>query len=156
LVGETYSPGVDLQIVSGIDLPFSIGWPRPPETRKISNSSTTLYRLIQTEPPLDKSSGSDLIARIAVRQCSSLADCLAKRAAFDQDWTKVFRAQTPRTAKDARTWFTVSNTAPYTLTMTTTYSNAGRWWLVGASVMSTPDEIPSAQQVLNDIWHQTT
>ncbi|MEU0094583.1 hypothetical protein [Kribbella sp. NPDC006257] len=156
LVGETYSPGVDLQIVSGIDLPFSIGWPRPPETRKISNSSTTLYRLIQTQPPLDQSSGSDLIARIAVRQCSSLGDCLAKRAAFDQDWTKVFRVQTPRTAKDARTWFTVSNTTPYTLTMTTTYSNAGRWWLVGASVTSTPDEVPSAQQVLNDIWHQTT
>ncbi len=156
LVGETYPQGIDLQMVSGIDLPFSFGWPRPPETRKISDSSTTLYRLVQTEPSLDKSnSGSDLVARIAVRQCRSLADCLANRAAFDQDWTKSFRAQTPRTAKDAHTWFTVSNTAPYTLTMTTAYSNAGRWWLVGASVTSTPEEVQSAQQVFNDIWHQT-
>ena len=61
----------------------------------------------------------------------------------------------PRTAKDERTWYSVSNTTSYTLVMTRAYSNAGRWWLVGVAVNAVPDEQQSAQWVLNDIWRQT-
>jgi hypothetical protein len=156
LVGATYPSGADVQVIDQIDLPFSFGWPRPPEVQKVSGSSTTLYRRVQTAGPISNPTAApNLVARIAVRQCRNLAGCLANRTAFDQEWTKAFRVQAPGTAKDARTWYTVSNNTPYTLVMTRAYSNAGRWWLVGVAVSSVPDEVPSAQQVFNDIWHQT-
>lgn len=156
LVGESYSNGTDVQVVDHLDLPFAFGWPRPQEGKELGESSTTLFRQVQTVSAFGTASKSDnLAARIAVRQCRDLASCLAVRTAFDEDWTKAFKAPAPRTAKDARTWYTVSNTEPYTLVMTRAYSDAGRWWLVGVAVTAVPAEIPSAQRVFNDIWHQT-
>jgi hypothetical protein len=156
LVGETYQGGSDVQVIDHADLPFAFGWPRPPEVRKVSGSSTTLYRQVQTEAPIQNSTASSsLVARIAVRQCKDLAACLAGRTAFDQEWTKAFRAQAPGIAKNSQTWYGQSTTTPYTLVMTRAYSNAGRWWLVGVAVSSVPEEVPSAQQVFNDIWRET-
>ncbi|TDU89563.1 hypothetical protein EV138_3134 [Kribbella voronezhensis] len=157
LVGETYPSGSDVQVVNQLDLPFSFGWPRPPEVKLLGESSTTLYRRVQTEPLPDpnRRTAAPLVAQIAVRQCRDLAGCLSVRPAFDEDWTKAFKAPAPRTAKDAQTWYSVSNATPYTLVMTRAYSSAGRWWLVGVAVSSVPDEVPTAQMVFNDIWRQT-
>ncbi|QNE20109.1 hypothetical protein F1D05_22075 [Kribbella qitaiheensis] len=157
LVGQTYPSGTDVQVIKNLDLPFAFGWPRPPSVRELGESSTTLYRQVQTVGSVvnPTKSSSALIAKIAVRQCRDLAGCLGVRTAFDEDWTKAFRAPAPRTAKDARTWYSVSNTDPYTLVMTRAYSDAGRWWLVGVAVSAVPEEVPSAQGVFNDIWRQT-
>jgi hypothetical protein len=156
LVGDTYTSGADVQVMDDIDLPFAFGWPRPPGAKELGDSSTTLYRQVQTAPPAqDPDRKPTLLARIAVRQCQDLAKCLAGRAAFDQNWTSTFKVPAPQTAKDGRTWFTVSANDPYTLVMTRAYSNAGRWWLVGVTVTGVPGEEQSAQRVLNDIWRQT-
>jgi hypothetical protein len=143
-------------VINQIDLPFAFGWPRPPQTTKLGESSRTLYRQVRTTPPsLNPNKKPTMIARIAVQPCRDLARCVAAREAFDQDWTSAFKVPAPQTAKDGRTWYSVSNTAPYTLVMTRAYSNAGRWWLVGVAVNSIPGEEQSAQWIFNDIWRQT-
>ncbi|TCN39901.1 hypothetical protein EV644_10311 [Kribbella orskensis] len=152
LVGGTYERGADVQVVGEVGLPFAFGWPRPPVTVDLGESSSVLYRRVLTEKTPTQST---LDARIAVHPCKDLAACLAERAAFDKDWTTAFKTPVPATAKDARTWVTVRNGSPYTLTMTHAYTSAGRSWLVGVTVTGLTGEEPAAQRVLNDIWRQT-
>ena len=152
LVGATYERGADVQVVGDVGLPFAFGWPRPPVTVDLGESSSVLYRRVLTEKTPTQST---LDARIAVHPCKDLAACLAERAAFDKDWTTAFKTPVPATAKDARTWVTVRNGSPYTLTMTHAYTSAGRSWLVGVTVTGLTGEEPAVQRVLNDIWRQT-
>ncbi|WP_020391703.1 hypothetical protein [Kribbella catacumbae] len=152
LIGATYTRGADVQQVQGLGLPFVFGWPRPPSTDELGASATTIYRRVTAE-----STGGviSMEAKIALRPCTTLAACLTDRAAFDQEWTKTFRAPVPATAKDANTWLTVREQKPYTLTMTHAFASEGRYWLVGVAVAATAGEEPAAQRVLNDIWRQT-
>lgn len=152
LVGATYERGADVQVVGNLELPFAFGWPRPPITVDLGESSSMLYRRVLTEK---NPTQSTLDARIALHPCKDLAACLAERAAFDKEWTTAFKTPVPATAKDARTWVTVRNGAPYTLTMTHAYTSAGRSWLVGVTVTGLTGEEPAVQKVLNDIWRQT-
>jgi hypothetical protein len=152
LVGATYERGADVQVVENLGLPFAFGWPRPPNTVDLGESSSVLYRRVLTEK---NPTQSTLDARIAVHPCKDLAACLAERAAFDKEWTTAFKTPVPTTAKDARTWVTVRNGSPYTLTMTHAYTSAGRSWLVGVTVTGLTGEEPAVQRVLNDIWRQT-
>ena len=152
LVGATYDRGADVQQVTGLGLPFVFGWPRPPSTSELGTTTTTIYRRVLTE----KSSGAIAMdAKIALRPCTTLAACLTERTAFDQDWTTMFKAAAPATAKDPHTWLTVGTGTPYTLTMTHAFTTNGQSWLVGVSVVAIPGEEPAAQRVLNDIWRQT-
>lgn len=152
LVGATYPTGADVQVVDGLDLPFAFGWPRPPHKVVLGESSNMIYRRVLTAINPKKSA---LDARIAVSPCKDLAACLAARAAFDQQWTDEFKTPVPATAKDGRTWVTVQNGPPYTLTMTHAYTSAGRSWLVGVTLTGADGEDPALQRVLNDIWRQT-
>jgi hypothetical protein len=111
-----------------------------------------IYRRVLT--PIN-STRSALDARIAVSPCKNLAACLAGRAAFDQQWTDDFKTPVPTTPKDDRTWLTVQDGPPYTLTMTHAYTSAGRSWLVGVTLTGAEGEEPALQRILNDIWRQT-
>jgi hypothetical protein len=156
VLGATYAAGTDLQVITTAELPFAIGWPRPPQVTFLGESSSIVFRRIVTRS--DFSNGglkNSLDARIALHPCSSLAACRADRAAFDQQWTKVFKATAPATAKDARTWLTVQ-ASPYAVTMTRAYVSGGRWWLVGSAVTGAPGEEADVQRVVNDIWRQTS
>ncbi|TCO47875.1 hypothetical protein EV646_105434 [Kribbella antiqua] len=155
LIGATYKPGGDFQVVEGAGLPFAFGWPRPPAPSSLGESSTAVYRRVQTDVEPGLSHGT-LEARIALHPCKSLAACLADRTAFDAEWTKVLKAPAPKTAKGDRTWLTARTTKPYTLSMTRAYQSAGQWWLVGVAVIAGDGEQPEAQRILNDIWHQTS
>lgn len=155
--GATYPAGTDLQVVANAELPFAIGWPRPPQVMFLGESSSIVLRRILTR---SNSSNNGLRnsfdARIALHPCASLAGCLADRAAFDKQWTTIFKAPVPATAKDARTWLTEHN-GPYAITMTRAFQSGGRWWLVGAAVTTaTQGEEPDVQRIVNDIWRQTS
>ena len=153
LVGATYDRGADVQQVAGLGLPFVFGWPRPPSTSDLGTTATTVYRRVLMETT---SGAIAMDAKIALRPCATLTACLSDRAAFDQDWTTMFKAAAPATAKDGRTWLTVGTGTPYTLTMTHAFTTTnGQSWLVGVSVAAVPGEEPAAQRVLNDIWRQT-
>jgi hypothetical protein len=152
LVGRTYERGADVQVVENLGLPFAFGWPRPPISVDLGESSSMLYRRVLTEK---NPTQSTLDARIALYPCKDLAACLAERAAFGKEWTTAFKTPVPATAKDARTWVTVRNGPPYTLTMTHAYTSAGRSWLVGVTVTGLTGEELAVQKVLNDIWLQT-
>ncbi|MGW6283247.1 hypothetical protein [Kribbella sp. NPDC055071] len=158
VVGATYAADADLQVITNAELPFALGWPRPPEVVFLGESSTMVYRRILTHSDFVKGGlKGSLDARIALHPCASLAGCLADRASFDQQWTKVYKTVAPTTAKDGRTWLTVHAQAPYAVMMTRAYESGGRWWLVGAAVTSaTPGEEPDVQRILNDIWRQTS
>ncbi len=77
-------------MVTNADLPFAIGWPRPPALSSLGESSTIAYRRIQTD---EKSTGRKVTPdlRIALSACASLADCVQQRPAFDQEWTKIYK-----------------------------------------------------------------
>jgi len=153
--GSTYPAGTDVQVITTAELPFAIGWPRPPAVSFLGESSTIAYRRVQT----DDGEGNPRLTpdlRIALHPCKDLAGCLADRSGFDQQWTKVFKAPVPATAKDNRTWLTVKQTKPFALMMTRAFSSGGQWWLVGVAVTGAPGEEQTVQQVLNDIWRQTS
>jgi hypothetical protein len=95
-------------------------------------------------------------AQFALHPCASLAKCLSDRPAFDRQWTKIYKTTAPATAKDARTWLTVSTKTPYTITMTRAFLSGGQWWLVGAMVYGQPAEAADIQRLVNDIWRQTS
>ncbi|WP_329483424.1 hypothetical protein OG555_14695 [Kribbella sp. NBC_01484] len=154
--GATYAAGTDLQVITTAELPFALGWPRPPQVTFLGESSAVVYRRIVTRS--DYSNGglkNSLDARIALHPCASLAACRADRAAFDKQWAKVYKATAPATAKDARTWLTVQTT-PYAVTMTRAYASGGQWWLVGSAVTGAPGEEADVQRIVNDIWRQTS
>ncbi|WP_405063474.1 hypothetical protein OG474_18020 [Kribbella sp. NBC_01505] len=154
LLGATYEAGADLQVITNADLPFALGWPRPPAVALLGESSKVAYRRIQTdESSTGRKVPPDL--RIALSACADLADCLKDRAAFDQEWTKVYKSPAPTVAKDERTWLTVHD-EPYALMMTRAFQSGGQWWLVGAAVTGRPGEEGDVQRVLNDIWRQTS
>lgn len=120
----------------------------------LGESSKVAYRRIQTdESSTGRKVPPDL--RIALSACADLADCLKDRAAFDQEWTKVYKSPAPTVAKDERTWLTVHD-EPYALMMTRAFQSGGQWWLVGAAVTGRPGEEGDVQRVLNDIWRQTS
>ncbi|MET7281874.1 hypothetical protein ABZS29_26815 [Kribbella sp. NPDC005582] len=154
LLGATYGVGADLQVVTNADLPFAIGWPRPPAISSLGESSTIAYRRIQTD---EKGTGLKVTPdlRMALSACASLADCVKDRAGFDQVWTKVYKTSAPTVAKDERTWLSTQD-KPYALTMTRAFRSGGQWWLIGMTVTGLPGEEPDVQRILNDIWRQTS
>jgi hypothetical protein len=154
LMGATYPLNADLQVVTNADLPFAIGWPRLPAVSSLGESSTVAYRRIQTKDPTGYQKQTP-DARIALTACADLKDCTAKRPAFDQLWTKVYKSPAPTVAKDERTWLTTQN-KPYALMMTRAFRSGGQWWLVGVAVTGEPGEELDVQRLLNDIWRQTT
>ncbi|MEU4289006.1 hypothetical protein AB0E63_12365 [Kribbella sp. NPDC026596] len=155
--GATYPAGTDLQVITNAELPIALGWPRPPQVTFLGESSSVVYRRIQTKSEYSEVLKNSIDARLALHPCASLAGCLADRAAFDQQWTNVFKMPAPATAKDARTWLTERKTSPYAVTMTRAFLSGGQWWLVGTAVTTnTSGEEPDVQRVVNDIWRQTT
>lgn len=155
--GATYAAGSDLQVVANAELPFALGWPRPPQVVRLGESSQVILRKIVTANEYDPNGlKNSFQAQLALHPCVSLAQCLADRPSFDQLWTKIYKTTTPATAKDARTWLTVSTKAPYTITMTHAFQSGGQWWLVGAMVYGQVAEAPDVQRIVNDIWRQTS
>jgi hypothetical protein len=154
LFGATYERGADIQVVDGIGLPFSFGFPAPPvlEERTAVESSTTIYRRVLSSP---RAQDARLDVRIALHPCRDLAACLTERAGFDKEWTTTYKAPAPTTAKDARTWYTEQKNSPYALVMSHAFTSGGRWWLVGVAATGTTGEEQSVQQIVNDIWRQT-
>lgn len=156
LVGATYAPKADVQVVDYLGLPFAFGFPRPPEGNQNadSESASMIYRRAQA---LNSRGEAILTVRIALHPCENLSKCLADRAAFDAEWTKAFKAPVPTTVMDSRTWFTQQSSSPYALTMSHAFAGGGggRWWLVGVAGTAIPDEVPAVQRVVNDIWRQT-
>jgi hypothetical protein len=155
--GATYAAGADVQVVANAELPFAVGWPRPPQVGFLGESSQLILRRIVTKN--DYAPGglkNAMQAQFALHPCASLARCAADRPAFDRQWTKLYKTTAPATAKDARTWLTVSTKAPYTITMTRAFQSGGQWWLVGAMVYGQPAEAADIQRVVNDIWRQTS
>jgi len=158
VIGASYPVGTDLQVITNAELPFALGWPRPPQVDYLGESSSLILRRIVTrsEDPDDKNGVDNLFkAQLALHPCVSLAQCLADRLSFDQQWTKLFKTQAPVTAKDPKTWVSVSNT-PYVVTMTRAFQSGGQWWLIGAMVYGAPSEATDIQHVVNDIWRQTS
>ncbi|TDD43128.1 hypothetical protein E1263_41815 [Kribbella antibiotica] len=159
LLGATYEANADLQVVTKADLPFALGWPRPPAVSSLGESSTIAYRRIQTD---EQSTGRKVPPdlRLALSACANLKDCTTKRQEFDQQWTKVYKATAPTVAKDERTWLTAqektTKTEPYALMMTRAFQSGGQWWLVGVAVTGAAGEELDVQRVLNDIWRQTS
>jgi hypothetical protein len=155
--GATYSAGSDLQVVANAELPFAVGWPRPPQVVRLGESSQVILRKIVTASEYDPNGlKNSFQAQLALHSCASLAQCLADRPSFDQLWTKLYKTTAPATAKDTKTWLTVSATAPYTITMTHAFLSGGQWWLVGAMVYGQAAEAPDVQRIVNDIWRQTS
>jgi hypothetical protein len=157
IFGATYPAGADVQVVSNAELPFALGWPRPPQVDFLGESSQLILRRIVTATEYDPAGLKNAFkAQLALHPCVSLAQCLSDRPTFDQEWTKIYKTTAPATAKNARTWLTVSPKAPYTITMTHAFLSGGQWWLVGAMVYGQPVEAPDIQRVVNDIWRQTS
>ena len=154
LFGATYERGADIQVVDGIGLPFSFGFPAPPvlEERTAVESSTTVYRRVLSSP---RAQDARLDVRIALSPCRDLAACLTERAGFDKEWTTTYKAPAPTTVKDARTWYTVQTNSPYALVMSHAFTSGGRWWLVGVAATGKAGEEQAVQQIVNDIWRQT-
>ncbi|MFF0266329.1 hypothetical protein [Kribbella sp. NPDC004536] len=153
--GATYPAGADVQVVENAELPFAFGWPRPPQVSFLGESSQLILRKVVTAADYDPSgAGNSFKAQFALHPCASLAKCVADRPAFDQQWTKIYKTTAPATAKDARTWLSVSK--PYTITMTRAFQSGGQWWLVGVMVYGQQVEAPDIQRVVNDIWRQTS
>ena len=157
IFGATYAAGADLQVVANAELPFALGWPRPPEVAFLGESSQLILRRIVTKNDYEPGGLKNAMkAQFALHPCASLAGCVADRPAFDQQWTKIYKTTAPAAAKDSRTWLTVSAKAPYTITMTRAFQSGGQWWLVGAMVVGQTGEAPDIQRVVNDIWRQTS
>lgn len=155
--GAVYPANADVQVVTNAELPFAIGWPRPPQVDFLGESSQLVLRRIVTETEHDPGGLRNAFrAQFALHPCASLAKCLADRAAFDKQWTKIYKTTAPATAKDARTWLTVSAKAPYTITMTRAFQSGGQWWLVGVMAYGQPGEAEDIQRLVNDIWWQTS
>ncbi|MGW6196350.1 hypothetical protein ACWF0M_09395 [Kribbella sp. NPDC055110] len=155
--GATYAAGADVQVVANAELPFAVGWPRPPQVGFLGESSQLILRRIVTRN--DYAPGglkNAMQAQFALHPCESLAKCLSDRLDFDEQWTKIYKTTAPATAKDARTWLTVSTTTPYTITMTRAFQSGGQWWLVGAMVYGQTAEAADIQRLVNDIWRQTS
>lgn len=157
IFGATYAAGADVQVVANAELPFAVGWPRPPQVAFLGESSKLVLRRIVTRN--DYAPGglkNAMQAQFALHPCADLAKCLADRPTFDKQWTKISKTTAPATAKDARTWLTVSPTAPYTITMTRAFQSGGQWWLIGVMVHGQRAEAPDIQRVVNDVWRQTS
>jgi hypothetical protein len=155
IFGATYAAGADVQVVANAELPFAFGWPRPPQVDFLGESSQLVLRRVVTSVDYDPNGAKNSFrAQFALHPCASLAKCLADRPTFDRQWTKIYRTTAPATAKDARTWLSVSK--PYTITMTRAFQRGGQWWLVGVMVAGQPIEAPDIQRVVNDIWRQTS
>ncbi|TDW97669.1 hypothetical protein [Kribbella sp. VKM Ac-2566] len=155
--GATYAAGADVQVVTNAELPFAVGWPRPPQVGFLGESSQLILRRIVTRSDQDpRGLKNAMQAQFALHPCASLAKCLSDRPTFDQQWTKIYKTTAPATAKDARTWLTVSTKTPYTITMTRAFLSGGQWWLVGAMVYGQPAEAADIQRLVNDIWRQTS
>ncbi|WP_327639164.1 hypothetical protein OHB24_12575 [Kribbella sp. NBC_00482] len=154
--GATYAANADVQIVANAELPFAVGWPRPPEVGFLGESSQLILRRIVTKNDYEPGGLKNAMkAQFALHPCASLAKCLSDRPTFDQQWTKIYKTTAPATAKDARTWLTVSTATPYTITMTRAFQSGGQWWLVGAMVYGQQAEAADIQRLVNDIWRQT-
>jgi hypothetical protein len=122
----------------------------------LGQSSQLILRRIVTKNDYEPGGlKNSMQAQFALHPCASLAKCLSDRSAFDQQWTKIYKTTAPATAKDARTWLTVSTKAPYTITMTRAFLSGGQWWLVGAMVYGPQAEAEDIQRLVNDIWRQT-
>ncbi|WP_350279701.1 hypothetical protein [Kribbella sp. HUAS MG21] len=155
--GAVYPANADVQVVTNAELPFAIGWPRPPQVDFLGESSQLILRRIVTMTEHDPGGLRNAFrAQLALHPCASLAKCLADRPAFDQQWTKIYKTTAPAVAKDARTWLTVSTKAPYTITMTRAFQSGGQWWLVGVMAYGQPGEAADIQRLVNDIWWQTS
>lgn len=155
--GATYPANADVQVVADAELPFAFGWPRPPEVAFLGESSQLILRRVVTKN--DYAPGglkNAMRAQFALHPCATLAKCLADRPAFDEQWTAIFKTTVPATAKDARTWLTVSTAMPYTITMTRAFQSGGHWWLVGVMAYGQTAEAPDVQRLVNDIWRQTS
>lgn len=155
LVGATYPSGADVQIADQLDLPFAFGWPRPPLTKDLGETSYAIYRRVMTST---NPATSAVDARLAVHPCRGLAGCLAERTAFDKHWTTYFKTVLPKTVKEDNTWITerpAADKQPHVLTMTHAFQTGHQWWLAGVVVTGLPGQEESAQQVLNDIRSQT-
>lgn len=124
------------------------------EERTAVESASTIYRRVLTaKTPQD----SSLDVRIAVRPCADLPGCLAARAAFDKEWTTAYKVPVPRTAKDNRTWYSLQAPGkPHAVMMSHAFSAQGRSWLVGVAATAGPGREQWAEQVVNDIWRQTS
>ncbi|MGZ0149563.1 hypothetical protein ACXJJ3_21040 [Kribbella sp. WER1] len=155
--GASYPAGADVQVVANAELPFAFGWPRPPQVDFLGESSQLILRRVVTQTAYDPGGlKNSMRIQFALHPCSTLAKCLTDRTAFDGQWTKIYRTTVPATAKDARTWLSVSTTTPYTITMTRAFQSGGQWWLVGVMAYGQTAEAPDVQRVVNDIWRQTS
>ncbi|HZX09094.1 hypothetical protein [Kribbella sp.] len=155
--GATYPAGADVQVVANAELPFAFGWPRPPQVDFLGESSQLVLRRVVTASAYDPAGmRNSMRVQFALHPCATLAKCLTDRPAFDEQWTKIYRTTAPATAKDARTWLTVSTATPYTITMTRAFQSAGQWWLVGVMAYGQTVEAPDVQRLVNDIWRQTS
>ncbi|MFD7153574.1 hypothetical protein ACFV9C_03190 [Kribbella sp. NPDC059898] len=155
--GATYPANADVQVVADAELPFAFGWPRPPQVAFLGESSQLILRKVVTKN--DYAPGglkNAMQAQFALHPCVTLAKCLADRPSFDKQWTAIYRTTAPATAKDARTWLTVSTATPYTITMTRAFQSGGHWWLVGVMAYGQTVEAPDVQRLVNDIWRQTS
>ncbi|MEU4192747.1 hypothetical protein AB0E69_12665 [Kribbella sp. NPDC026611] len=161
IFGATYPANADVQVIANAQLPFAFGWPRPPQVAFDGESSTLILRRVQTGANLNGTVPNLFHAQIALHPCASLKQCLADRSSFDQQWTKIYKAPVPATAKDSTTWLTATtstptSTAPYAISMTHVFQSVGQWWLVGTHVFGATNEAADIQRVVNDIWHQTS
>jgi hypothetical protein len=157
IFGATYAAGADVQVVADAELPFALGGPRPPEVAFLGESSQLILRRIVTKN--DYAPGglkNAMKAQFALHPCADLAACVSDRPAFDKQWTTIYKTTVPATAKDARTWLSVSTKAPYTITMTRAFQSGGQWWLVGVMAFGQPAEADDIQRLVNDIWRQTS
>ncbi|GAA1603275.1 hypothetical protein GCM10009804_69630 [Kribbella hippodromi] len=157
ILAAAYPAGADVQVITNAELPFALGWPRPPQVDFLGDSSQLILRRIVTKSEYRPDGvGGAIKAQVALHPCVTLAQCLSDRPTFDQEWTKIYKTTAPAKAKDARTWITEAPHAPYSVSITRAFQSGGQWWLVGATVSgesATPAEI---QRVVNDIWWQTS
>jgi hypothetical protein len=152
LVGAVYSRKDEVYPAGGLGLPFEFGFPRPRlvDEARSGESSSTIYRRVLTRSDFAR---SEVDLRIALRPCKDRAACLAGRAAFEKDWTTVFKTAAPTTPRGDRTWYAAGGT-PYTVSLSQVFRDSGRYWLLGVAAIALPGEETAAQRVVNDIWAQ--
>jgi hypothetical protein len=124
----------------------------------LEESSYAIYRGVRVgKPPKVEAE-----IWVAAHPCEDLAGCLSERPAFDDRWTKRFKAAKPATVHDAQTWYTETKTSDphsYAVSMTRVFRSAATnsWWLVGVEAGTRDaEQLRVVQSVINDIRTQTT